>query len=197
MRLPFDELWERRAAIPLGRRTVPTLSREDLALALCAHGTHHQWDRLAWIADVARLLHPDAGVDWDTASERAHRLGGTRMLGLAVRLASDLFGVEPPIPCRPLIADRRVIRLAADVVARLFQRPPTVDVDLRRRLFHLRAHERLRDRARYLLWLVGRPNQGDWAVVSLPDALALLYYLIRPLRLAAKYTARLVRALAS
>jgi len=195
MRLPFDELWARRAAIPLGRRTVPTLSREDLALALCAHGAQHHWDRLAWIADIARLLHPDAGVDWHTASERAHRLGGTRMLGLAVRLATALFGIEPPIPCRPLIADRRVIALAAAVVAPLFRRPPTVEVDLRRRLFHLRAHERLRDRIAYLRYFLTIPNAADWAVVPLPRVLAPLYYLVRPVRLSAKYAIQLVRTL--
>ncbi len=195
LRIPFATLWERRAAVSLSGRAVPTLSPEDLVLALCAHGTHHRWDRLEWIADVARLLRPEAGVDWRVVVERARRLGGTRMVGLAARLAADLLGAELPPPCAVVACERAVTPLAAAVRASLFTRVPAFEVSWRARLFHLRAHARLRDRARYLLWLVGRPNQGDWAVVSLPDALAPFYYLIRPLRLVAKYTARLVRAL--
>jgi len=194
MRLEFAELWERRAAVPLGGRTVPTLSREDLVLALCAHGTQHRWERLEWIADVARLLYTDAGVDWGVAVERARRLGGTRMVGLAVRLAADLLGAQAPEACASLAADPAVARLAATVGADLFRRsPPCRELTLTDRSFHVRAQDRMRDRVRYLWHAAVIPNQPDWALVRLPEPLRGLYYLIRPLRLAVKYARLLFR----
>src|SRR2546422_6923977 len=54
----------------VGGRALPTLSPEDLVLALCAHGTHHGWSRLEWIADVARLARAEAAVDWQTVLDR-------------------------------------------------------------------------------------------------------------------------------
>ena len=195
MQIPFATLWERRAAVSVGGRAVPTLAREDLVLALCAHGTHHRWDRLEWIADIGRLLRPETGVNWRIVVERARRLGGTRMVGLATRLAADLLVTELPPACATLARERAVAPLAAAVRAALFARNPGPEGGLRVRLFQLRAHTRLRDRVRFLLQVVARPNQADWAVVQLPNALAPLYYLIRPLRLAAKYSARLLQAL--
>lgn len=193
MRIPFATLWERRAAVAVGGRALPTLSPEDLVLALCAHGTHHGWSRLEWIADVARLARAEAAVDWQTVLLRARQLGGTRMVGVALRLGQELFDLEVPRPIVPLSNSRVVGRLAAWVRTSLFQQDPSPAVPLRLRLFHLRAHERLRDRANYLIECTLRPGPADWALVHLPPALSPLYFLIRPLRLAFKYGRALAR----
>ena len=55
--------------------------------------------------------------------------------------------------------------------------------DLERSVFQLRSRERLRDRVR----LLATPNEGDWERFPLPAPLYPLYYLLRPLRLLAKY----------
>jgi hypothetical protein len=193
MRLPFAELWERRAALPLGGRTIPTLSREDLALALCAHGAQHRWERLEWIADVARLLRP-ATVDWSVAAQRARRLGGARMVGLALRLAADLLDAALPVACASLAVDPAVGRLAVAVRDDLVRHtPPSRATSLTHRAFHVRVHERLRDRVRYVWQVSITPNLLDWALVRLPAPLAPLYYVIRPVRLAVKYARLLFR----
>jgi len=60
--------------------------------------------------------------------------------------------------------------------------------------FHLRAQERWRDRLRYCARVALTPTPGDWAWLRLPDALYPLYYVLRPIRLAVKYGARLIRS---
>lgn len=193
--LPFAELWERRTTIPLGGRAMETLSREDLVLALCVHGASHAWERLEWIADVARLLQLNVEIDWSATVSRARRLGAAHMVGLGVRLATDLLGATTPEVCAPLADAPAVRRLAAAVRHCLFRRPPTVTVSLARRAFHLSAHERWRDRVRYLWQVTITPSPPDWALVRLPAPLVHLYYAIRPVRLALKYARLLFLAL--
>jgi len=193
MQIPFATLWERRAPVAVSGRALPTLSPEDLVLALCAHGSHHGWTRLEWIADVGRLARAEAGVDWHTVLVRARQLGGARMVGVALHLGHELFDMEVPGPIAPLSNSLAAGRLAAWVQASIFQHSPSPDMPLRLRLFHLRAQEHWRDRARYLLHVVLRPGLADWALVRLPPLLTPLYYLIRPLRLAWKYGRVLAR----
>src|SRR5690349_8545201 len=51
--LDFDTLWSRLESVRLGGRIVRTMSREDLALYLAAHGAKHAWERLEWVGDFA------------------------------------------------------------------------------------------------------------------------------------------------
>ena len=115
------------------------------------------------------------------------------MVAVALRLGHQLLDMQVPRLFVPLSESPDVDRLAAWVRASLFQQAPSSDVPIRLRLFHLRAHERLRDRAMYLVYSVLRPGPADWALVHLPRALSPLYYLIRPLRLAWKYGRVLAR----
>jgi hypothetical protein len=43
------------------------------------------------------------------------------------------------------------------------------------------------------LRLLATPRVDDWKLLSLPGSLFFLYYALRPLRLAGKYTAKLLR----
>ena len=193
MRIPFATLWERRATVDIAGHALPTLSREDLVLALCAHGSHHGWSRIEWIADVACLASAESGVDWDTVHLRARQLGGARMVAVALHLGHDLFDMEVPRAMVPLSNSPTVGWLAAWVRGRLFERAPSTDAPPELRLFHLGVHQRMRDRARYFFHFARRPGPADWALVHLPRALSPLYYLIRPLRLAWKYGRVLAR----
>jgi hypothetical protein len=191
---PFDHAgaWARRREVRLGGVVVPSLSPEDLLLVLCIHGTKHLWERLVWIADVAELVRSHSELDWDWTLQQARRNGVERTLLLGLRLASEL--VAAPLPERagdPARRDPRVGRLAGQTLERIFAGnagPPGL---VEGSLFHLRALDRFRDRVRYCAHLALTPTPRDWAAIRLPAALAPLYYLVRPLRLAGKYALRL------
>src|SRR5258706_1485535 len=86
--IDFDALFERRQAVAIGGGMGYTLGTEDLLAALCIHGTKHQWARLSWIADVARLLEISPDLDWDVVRCNA-RTG--RVIGLGIALAEELY----------------------------------------------------------------------------------------------------------
>jgi putative nucleotidyltransferase-like protein len=154
---PLDpaRLWERLETVVLLGLPVRTLTPESLLLILCVHGAKHHWHRLAWICDIAALLHVSAEMDWQHLLAQADQLGCRRMLLLGVLLAQTLLGttLSEPLQHR-LHADAAIPRLAQEVQARLFidTRRPLAAVD--RPLFYLRLRERLRDRLRCSCYLV-------------------------------------------
>ncbi len=57
----------------------------------------------------------------------------------------------------------------------------------------LNMRERKRDKLKSCFRLITTPRRYDWLAVSLPGSLFFLYYVIRPVRLAGKYGAQLLR----
>src|SRR5690606_19651723 len=70
--LPLDDLLRRSREVAPGLRT---FGAEDMLLFLCAHGGKHRWERLLWLADVARLLEAAPALDWDALRARAASSG--------------------------------------------------------------------------------------------------------------------------
>ena len=181
-------VWARLRRTPLAGREVPSFSPEDLLLILCVHADSHLWERLAWIADIARLVEVERELDWAVLFARARASGSVRILSLGIALAADLLAA--PVPehvAGRARAEPAVRALADEITARLFTERPgeATAQDLERSVFQLRSRERWRDRVR----LLATPNEGDWDCFPLPAPLYPLYYVLRPFRLLAKYGA--------
>ena len=200
--LNLQQLWARVEPIPLSGTMVRTLSQEDSLLILCVHGSKHHWERLNWFCDIAELIRCRRELDWGQVMEQAGTLGSRRMLFLGLLLVSDLLGAALPEKIQQQIALEPVAQsLAAQVRERLFReadgppgvfdRPLTIeDVSLSSVHFRLRMRERLLDKVRYSLHLAHlaiAQTAKDRALLPLPTSLSFLYYLIRPIRLAATY----------
>lgn len=187
-RYDTGRLWERLQRDSSNPASAPSFSPEDLLLYLCMHGSKHRWQRLAWIADVAELIGAHKKLDWEQALREAEETGTRRMLYLGLFLASDLLGAQLPQNILQRVqSDGATQSLAAHVRKRLFRKESfSRSASFEMFLFHLRALEKMSDKARYCLyWSV--PTLGDWDYVRLPDRLFFLYYLTRPVRLIKKY----------
>jgi hypothetical protein len=188
-------LWQRVREIEVEGLCLPMLAPEDLLLILCAHGTKHNWTRLAWIADVAEVLRHGGEINWPALLERARKLGGTRMLCLGTGLAHHLLGASLPVTlARKIANDHKIRQLITEVSGRLFIEGRN-DGALRQSLFYIRSRERLRDRARCYLHMALSPNIKDITSTNLVRPFRWLYYPLRPLRLGTKYGQRLLKRL--
>jgi hypothetical protein len=188
-----DRLLGRAVPVRIGRGAVATLAPADLLLVLCAHGSKHCWERLAWICDVAELVGRHPALDWPAVLEAARGLGIRRMLDLGLFLAGELLGAPVPPPLhRQAAADPAVRRLAARVGRGLDREPAGHPGDLDGLAFVAAARERLRDRGRLVLRSVTTPTGSEVAAVALPAPLAFLYYPLRPVRLAVRHARRLL-----
>jgi Uncharacterised nucleotidyltransferase len=185
------ELWTKARSVPWGSTHLMVLSPEHQVAFLCAHGVKHLWARLGWLCDLARLIQVEHRIEWSEVFDQARRSHTTRMILLSLLLARDFLGVElPPAAAALADADPQALVLASTVMERLRANRPASTVDVIS--FCVRALERTGDRARCLFGMTLQPTEAEYRVVQLPPALYWVYYLLRPLRLTAKYIGRLI-----
>ena len=123
---------------------------------------------------------------------RASAIGARRTVLLALRLMHDALGVALPPALLASTESDPLPRLAEEARALWFGVDVADEKDAT--AANLRYNWRLRDtaadRARYAARWLFAPSPEDWGWVRLPDALAPLYRVLRPLRLAARYGGR-------
>jgi predicted O-linked N-acetylglucosamine transferase (SPINDLY family) len=94
--ISYAELRYRARRADLNGHPMLTLAPEDGLLVLAVHGSEGMWWRIKWACDVAAFIgsHPD--LDWEATITRAHEMGCSRMLLLALSLARRYFGSKVP-----------------------------------------------------------------------------------------------------
>lgn len=190
--LETDDFWRRLESVNIGEQTLFTLSAEDLLLVLCCHGFTHQWERLVWICDVATLIGQRKNLDWNYLFRKAKRLGVLRIVLVGLRLAGDLGASLPRQVRDRLERNGAVSRCAEELMTQLFA-PHKNHLSLLEWLGRqLRMRERTRDKFTSLLRITLTPRDYDMMFASVPASLWLLYYLIRPIRMARAYGLRLL-----
>lgn len=196
-RFPFsitqEDIFKRLQKIKVGKNGLHTFSNEDLLLFLCVHGAKHLWSRLEWICAVAELVRNSEGIDWTTVVERARNSHSLRRLLLGLMLARDLQPkLDIPAPVFAAVPDCESLQRCAERLReRIFQIKSEKADQTEIFLFHLIAMDRKLDAVIGLLLSMLLPTESDWRFVTLPDALYPLYYVLRPIRLAAEYSAAL------
>jgi hypothetical protein len=190
--IDVNSVWDRLEPVTISGKQLLTLSADDLLLILCLHGFTHLWERLGWICDVASLIDRRKDLNWQRVLENATTLGARGILSLGLLLAGDLLDAPiPPEVSKSLKPVAKVRKLAEQVREQLFTQRSTPAGLFAEAGTLMSLRERRRDRLRSCFRLVTTPRSFDWMFLSVPDSLFFLYYLVRPLRLAGKYGARL------
>lgn len=188
LRIDYDRLWERLQPVSLGCCVEAlTFTPEALLIILCIHAGKDLWTRLSWVADVAELIRTHSNLDWTQITQEANASGARRMLLLGLFLAHDLLAAKlPEEVIRQVETESIIITLASKIRSRLGQNVDVPVTSLAEFLFHLKLHERLREKYAFSFNFATITNPADWAFAPLPDDLFFLYSLLRPLRLLIK-----------
>jgi hypothetical protein len=99
--------------------TVETLPADLDLIFVCAHGAHHAWSRLKWIADVNAIFAQMSPGDILRVYRAARALNVHRMVAQALILCGGLVGLAVPAE---VVADCRAdwrIRMLARVAAKI------------------------------------------------------------------------------
>ncbi len=189
-----EGLLARCRRVEIGGAVLPVPDTNDLFVFLCVHGAKHAWDRLGFLTDVAEMIRIGKGLDWERVRLLAEKGGKRRALLLGLRLAGELLGAPVPAElAQGAAGDRAVTRLADEVRAGFPREVPPPRTLRRRWRFPIRALERARDRARWVVELALVPGGFECESVSLPRPLWRLYYPLRWGRMAVKYAAAAAR----
>jgi hypothetical protein len=199
--LEVATLWGRLDRLSVAGKEVLAIPSEDLLLILCVHGAKHCFGRLEWICDIAELVRSHQDLDWTRTIEQARSLGSERMLLLGLLLASDLLQAPLPREIQQRIeADSNVKLLGEQTRKLLLIKTTGVPSFYEGNSYRLKLKERRQDRLRLGLHYFSRyvkssvsPNGRDMALLPLPRPLSFLYYVLRPIRLTAKFGLNLFR----
>jgi hypothetical protein len=187
----LKEFWSRSELLSLQGESVRVLSAEDLLLVLSGHGAKHLFGYLGWVSDLAAMILSRPTLDVEHALDRARELRCERVLLLGLRLGYGLLNGSPPeIVKKRMRADPVSRALAVQVWCGLTHGPPLSEPQ--GAVFQIRVREHFKDGLVYSLSLALQPIVADWKFLSLPPAASLLYFFLRPLRLAFKYGVRLL-----
>jgi hypothetical protein len=173
--------------VSIAGEEVRSLRLETYLLLLSMHAAKHQWVQLKLICDIAEILAvPD--LDWEYVLREADDLGVKRALGTGLLLAQDLLGAAvPPRLGQDLKIDRKAKALAARARSHLFEEPGERWGLKGGIISQIELRERLRDRTKIFLryfWERLKPTERDRWFLPLRSSLAVVYYFVRPVRLA-------------
>lgn len=189
--LPFDLSIERirqnQIMVFPGGKPIVTLGLEDLLLYLCAHGARHYWERLGWIADVARLITRNPQLDWNLAMAKARASKCERVLLHSLLLAQDLMGARLPSAIDQLIRTDSNSFALASMIVRAFSQPlGSTRSKFTLHNYFLKLQHRPTNQFRHLLRLIFKPTIIDWEFWALPFSMTFLYPFVRIIRLIAE-----------
>lgn len=174
--------WDEHSQVELNARKVFCLSLEDTILMLAMHGSHHGWNILKYVADLAYLVHSHYDhINWQPLIKKARRMGVSRMLVVGMMLGRDFCGLAVPEQIHELIAeDRKLKKLVTYFKGKLLEQRKS-------NLIPQTAFPRCLDsrwfQFRYLAYYLFNPTSLDMLAVRLPTILYPLYFVIRPARL--------------
>ncbi len=181
--LDADWVWSNARMVSLLGRELPALSWSALLVYLCVHGAKHGWTSLGWVRDVAGVLAAAPDGELAMAATLAAAADARRRLALGVILAQSLLAA-PARSDLTLDVGRGLGWLERDVRSRLFGHEERTRGEWL--AFQSRTFDATRDRIGYLVHIVAAPHVADVQSIPLPRWLRWLYFLLRPVRLAAR-----------
>jgi hypothetical protein len=196
-------LWSKIDLVEFGSQSIATFSPEHLLLFLCAHGAKHNWSRLYWICDIAELLRTHEKLDWENIYSLADRFGTKTMLDLGLYLAHQLLDATLPAARLIQLESEPILPiLFAQIQELLFQSRDIHETtsqaqysifSSKKDFIYRQTMKSYQDRAWYWVDMILTPTPLEWEIVTLPQALFPLYYLIRLIRLGLKYLLRIAK----
>lgn len=159
---------------------IPVMDNENWLLFLMIHGYKHFWNRLRWLYDIKEYM--KTPIDWNRVVALADQYESKVVLHQTLILENFLFNV--PFPAcleKSLNADRKAMKLAEVVVERLCINESKYRNPIHNFLesYHY-SNYTIKNKLNHLRYLT-KPGLEEFKLISLPDFLFPIYYLIRPI----------------
>ena len=187
------DLIARAGTLGVMGRDVLTPSSTDALLVHCVQGTRDRWnsaEALLALACEVRALPDDA---WPAVMDAASGEGCSRRMAVGVAHACHLMGLAVPDAVgRRLASDRVAPVLRRSLGPGTLERSPGAETEprLSKMAWAVLSEDGSSAGFAHALARALRPGPEDWENVALPPSLDWLYYPLRPVRLALKWSKR-------
>jgi hypothetical protein len=194
--LTSEPVLARAASVTVLGEQVRCPGESDVFMITCLEGTRDLWSSVARLLDLGVLIGRTTPAGWDDLLAAARAAGCERRVLVGVGYVSRLLSVEiPDFVTARMETDRRTKALLGHLHPSYLCGAPPLDLRGRLTLFwvHAAGEDRRRDALRFVLARLFAPTTEDWDAFSLPRRMGWLYVPLRPLRLAGKWFARMLR----
>jgi len=162
---------------------VPVMDDEYWLLFLMVHGYKHMWSRLRWLYDIKEFM--KINVDWDKIVIQADISELRPILHQTLILVNKLFDVAIPNRMEESVAnDHKAWKLAYTVLGKLFtienNLPSTKSPFKKDLLINLNYFNFTWENKVFSLFSLLKPSEREFKLISLPDILYPLYYIVKP-----------------
>jgi hypothetical protein len=188
--LTSDDFLANRKEVYLAGHPIETFTDEELVFYLSVHAAKHYFRKVEWIATIAELIRGHSELSWAAVIAKARKAEAERIMCLALMLVESLYELRVPAEFADLAGSPDLRNTAGMIRANLLTNM-TVPNQLQKFRWKLRFLP-MKDAYLSLARAVLVPTISDWRAFSVPDALYPVYYLLRPVRLLAKYGRRAV-----
>jgi hypothetical protein len=178
----LKDKWNMLSTVELNSQEVPCLNNHDTILMLALHGTHHGWNILKFVADLAHLIHSnESEINWDALIRKARGMGCLRMVMIGLLLGQDFCGLQIPPLIQDLIQnDKKIRKLAVYFIGKILEKEKSNLIPV---MALPRSLDSLYYQFRYMIYYVFNPTNLDVLALRLPGFMYPVYYVIRPVRL--------------
>ncbi len=153
------------------------LCPEWALLYLAVHASRHQWQGLKWLIDIDEMC-VNSQVDWEKLGAKAEGLQLKQMLIVTLSACHALLGTQLPADLYTEVLPRWV---------KLFPAHPAPVNIWQANIFPAHLIRQPWEKLAYLGRVFLVPTLAERRLLRLPAFLSFLYYLLRPLRLSAKW----------
>lgn len=190
--LPVEAMFQRLEPVRVQGEDILCFGPEDMALILCVHAAKHYWSRLEWCFTLGEFIRRQPRLNWEMLICRASATKSSRIVATGLRLAAGLFHCDLPPEVQSWLKTvpqvDRLVMTALGWIRSGTQKPSAFAV----RRFHALGREGFGAQSRYWMGVFFTPSEKDYAR-KLPAGFSWVYYLYRPLRLAACFAMSLCR----
>lgn len=167
---------------------VPVMDDEYWLLFLMVHGYKHMWSRLRWLYDIKEFM--KMNIDWDKMILLADISELRPIIHQTLILANELFDVPIPDHLEKSVAnDQKAWQLAYTVMDKLsininennLPNPKFSPLknDILNNFDYFNFSSKWKSKL-FFLFSLFKPDEKEFKLISLPDILYPLYYLIKP-----------------
>ena len=175
--LALADLWADARPRPFRGAPAQALGPEWELLYLAVHAARHRWGSLKWLVDVHEVCRRGE-LDWGRVWNKAARFGLTDTIEITLGACAALL--DTPVP------SRAGARALPDWLELFPATPAPVDL-WQGALYPARLFARPSEKLCYLGRVLLVPTLAERRLIHLPARLGALYYLLRPLRLSARW----------
>jgi len=159
-----------------------SFKNEMLIIYLVTHGAKHNWERVEWLLDIAKIIQ-NHSINWQELSQLMKRTKTEKILLSTLYLCHTILDLKLPPEIIKQINKPKYLKLSKQFEELFYQ-------DFRSLITQKVATKKI-SKIQYLL-LDGftnkslfvlsllKPTEVDFQVIQLPNSLKFLYYIIRP-----------------